>query len=204
MGFASNIFGQLQEARSLGHQSRMTRIEGQAQKDEAYRAADATERESRANAELAGLQMRQTREVQRQAVGQARNARAAAGFDMTQGSGAQAIADVSGSYDSQIDNMALSSSLEQANAINQATNLRQAGANANLSANLQADLIRDRAKAIRTSTWFTGMSAAAGFAAGGINGADMFSSFTNSMNPYTSKHVTEDWDKKLAALLTGN
>ncbi len=213
MGLINNIFGSINAARGIEGQADLARIEGQRQRDNAYRQADATEREAKLNAELAALQARQTRSQQTAAAGQARNARSAAGFDMSSGSGAAAEQAVHAAYDSQIANMALSSSIQQGNALNAATTARHSGDVSALSANLTADNMDAQAKAMRTSSWFSAAGALTGMLSGGLSsasqggdwrqitasslsGANTMSSAANAFNPLSSQFVTQGWDQK--------
>ncbi len=212
MGFVNNIFGSITEARGIEGQADLKRIQCEEQRDADHLQEYTTEREARQNAELAGLQMRQSRSAQTAAAGQTRTARAAAGFDMTSGSGGAAEQAVSASFDDQIANMALSSSIQQANAINAATTARHSGNVAQLSANLTADNMDAQAKAMRNSAWFSAAGGLVGAVSGGIDsynkggdwrqitassmsGANTFSSVANAFNPYTSQHTSQGWDK---------
>ncbi len=106
-------------------QAALTRLRGQATREAAYAEADTYEETDRANRYLRGMQQRQAREQQRQAVSNARNSHSATNTNVEAGAQMEDI--VREAWDAQVENMATSSSVQTVNAMQRALDTRRKG-----------------------------------------------------------------------------
>lgn len=127
------------------------------------------------NKELRGMQQRQARRQQTEDVSRARNVEAGRGTTVEAGN--TASDEVRRSWDQQIENMATSSSVSMANAMQRALDASNKGRNAEAWANVeamgyeaQAEQYRRMAKDTRQNLWMNGIVSGLSAVAGGVNG----------------------------------
>lgn len=161
--------------RQASQQAALTRLRGESARNDAQREADDIEEADRANRYLRGMQQRQARGAQRQAVSAARNAHS--GNNTTVEAGAQMEDRVREAWDAQIENMATSSSVTTANAMQRAIDTRYKGVLEQkwaeveaLGYDAQAKQYSALAKATRKSAQFGFIGGLIGGVAGGVSG----------------------------------
>ncbi len=163
------------QASAAEQQAALTRLRGESAKNEAYATAAGIEDTDRANKYLRGMQQRQARGQETREVSAARNAHS--GTNTTVEAGAQMEDRVREAWDAQIENMATSSSVSTANAMQRALDTRRRGESAARWAEVeamgydaQAEQYRSLAKATRKSAQRGFIGGLLGSVAGGISG----------------------------------
>jgi len=208
MGLLGGLIGGWHQASAYDAKKREAQARGRAERAAAYAKATAREVASRQNARLDALNMMRLRGQEAEAVGAVRNARGAAGFDMGSGSGGAAEAAVHAQAQEAVSDAALSSSIGQTNAFNEAVGLRRMGDAAQRAADAEAEQYRAMAKGTRRGMWVGGTLGVAGAVAGGfaggvagaLQGADAGWSMGTFANPFMSKYSDEGWESTLADL----
>lgn len=182
--FINNLSGQSGQARSYDHMKRMSLIQGLAAQKAAYSQADAVERTAKKNARLDADAMATMQGNKKRAEGAAR-AMAGASGTMSSGSGRALEQSVSKNYEQKIADAALSSSIEQENAINAAIGLRKQGDDNRRAAEAEAAQYRAAAKATRTGMWFSAAGGILGMAQGIYEGK-------KTADEYNGKKLSEN------------
>lgn len=221
MGLLGGLIGGWSQASAYDAKKREAQARGRAEKSAAYAKATAREVASRQNARLDALNMMRLREQESEAAGAVRSARGAAGFDMSSGSGGAAEAVVHEQAQEAVNDAALSSSIGQMNAFNEAVGLRRMGDAAQRSADAEAAQYRAMAKGTRRGMWVSGTLGLIGGAARGImdgtfetigrgtgsfmdgagrawQGANAAFSMGASVNPFMAKYSDAGWESTLA------
>lgn len=163
------------QANAYGQQARLTRIRGEAARGAAEGEANSIEEADRANRYLRGMQQRQARGQETREVSAARNAHS--GTNTSVEAGAQMEDRVREAWDAQVENMATSSSVQTANAMERALSTRRQGESAARWAEVeamgydaQAEQYRGLAKATRRSAQVGFIGGLVGAVGGGISG----------------------------------
>lgn len=198
-GFVGQLFGAASKARqydAMKNQSRMkaemTRLKGKYAAAEARSDAEEINEQDTANRYLRGMQQMQARREETLAKSSARNKNAASNTNVE--AGASLEENVRIEWDAQIANMAVSSSIQTANAMQRAIETERSGRGEELWANVEAmgyeaeaNQYRMLAKNTRTGMWMnlvgTGVGALYGGMMGyntgeaaGLEGGDLFMS----------------------------
>lgn len=182
--FVNNISGSSGQARSYDHMKRMSLIQGLAAQKAAYSQAGAVERAAKKNAQLDAEAMATMQGNKRRAEGAAR-AMAGASGAMSSGSGRSLEQSVSKNYEKSIANAAVSSSIEQENALNSAIGLRKQGDDSRRAAEAEAAQYRAAARGTRTGMWFSAAGGILGMALAGYEGK-------KTADEYNGKKLSED------------
>lgn len=153
----------------------MTRLKGKTEAAEAQSDARSIYEQDVANRYLRGMQQRQARREETLAKSAARNKTAASGTNVEQGASLEENVRIE--WDAQIANMAVSSSIQTANAMQRAIDTERSGQSAERWANVeamgydaQANQYRTLARNTRKSMWASSITMLAGALYGGIQG----------------------------------
>lgn len=169
LGFLSSLNQMRSQAKSFKHQATLHNIAATAATTQANAQAALIQFQSNQQQEIANRNLRTARENQRAAEGTARTHDAASGFT-TAGTGNTHARRAKLEADAAIQNMALSASIASHNAWQRATDTIRQGRVTAMQHEAQAEQYHLASKATRDSMLWTGISAAAGAAVGGIAG----------------------------------
>lgn len=171
LSFLTGIMQGLNQSRAYSTQARITRAQGQAAANQANAQASAIEASANRNQEIAGKRLRTLRENQRFSQDTARTAQVSSGFT-DQGTGGSPERSARLEFDSIIENMAQSASIDYSNAWQNSIDTRRQGQLQQMAANAQAESYQRAAKNTKRQTVLSGFLGAVGSVAGYINGMD--------------------------------
>ena len=218
MGLLDGLLGGVSQMRDYNLKARLAMSQGLAQKNAAYAQATQIERAAYGQARLANLNMMRMRSNQRQAEGAVRAQRAGSGFDQSTGTGTQAEDAVRRAADMQVSDAALSSSIAQGQARDEAISYRRQGDAAMRAAEAEADQYRRALRSTRSGMWAAGVSSVFSGLSGGLmaynaggdarqvglsvgQGLDAGFSMGSAFNPFMAKYASKGWQNTISQYL---
>lgn len=169
LSLVTRIMSGIQESRSLRYQAEATRLQGEAARNRAYAQASLIDDSARRNALIDADNLMVARANQREAVAAEKNKRATSGFT-SQGTGDAPIRNAKEELNREIENMALSSSINSLNAVQSAMDTRNQGELTYRTKSIEASALRSQAKGVQRATFTNALVGATTAIIGGMKG----------------------------------
>lgn len=178
LSLVTRIMQGIQESRALRYQAKAASIQATAIRNQANAQAALIEDSARRNALIDADNLMTARANQREQTAAIKNKRATSGFT-SEGTADAPIRDASDALDAEIEQMALSSSINSLNAIQSATDTRRQGELSALVKDMEAQSLRTQAKGVQQATITNGIIGAASAAVGAYLGFNAESILTS-------------------------
>lgn len=161
----SRIFNGIQQSKMYKNQARAAQIQAQGIRNQASAQASLIEDSARRNALIDNQNLMAARSNQREQTAALKNKRATSGFT-SEGTADQPILDAHEALNAEIEQMALSSSINSLNAIQTAVDTRKQGELSAMVKDMEAQAYRAQSKGIKQATIANGIVGIASAAAG--------------------------------------
>lgn len=169
LSLLTRIMQGIQESRALRYQSRAAGIQSTAIRNQANAQAALIEDSARRNSLIDADNLAAARANQREELAALKNKRATSGFT-SEGTASAPIRDAHAALDAEIEQMALSASVNSLNAIQSAHDTRRQGELSALVKDMEAQSLRSQAKGVQQATITNGIIGVASAAIGAYQG----------------------------------